>query len=83
MLESNVNFIHTKTHMQHYFTHALVEKGKSGYTHSPRSLSQIFSICSGWRYFRAVLSNSSISLVGDSISEALNAPVVQATDKKN
>lgn len=56
----------------------LVE-GKSVYTHSPRSLSQIFSICSGWRYFSAVLSNSSISLVGDSMSETLR---VSTTDLK-
>ena len=37
-------------------------------TYSPRSRSQIFSICSGCRYFRELLSNSSISLVGDSIA---------------
>ena len=38
------------------------------FTYSPRSRSQIFSICSGCRYFRELLSNSSISLVGDSIA---------------
>lgn len=37
-------------------------------TYKPRRRSQIFSICSGCRYFRELLSNSSISLVGDSIA---------------
>ncbi len=36
-------------------------------THSPRSRSQIFSIWSGCKYLSEVLSNSSISLVGDSM----------------
>lgn len=40
-------------------------------TYSPRSRSQIFSICSGCRYFRELLSNSSISLVGDSIAAGI------------
>lgn len=43
-------------------------KGVSRFTYSPRSRSQIFSICSGCRCFRELLSNSSISLVGDSIA---------------
>lgn len=60
----NVARKHTQTHT------SLVEMSQGKYTHSPRSRSQIFSICSGWRYFRAVLSNSSISLVGDSMSAA-------------
>lgn len=38
-------------------------------THSPRSLSQIFSIWSACRYFRELFSKSSISLVGDSMSK--------------
>ncbi len=36
-------------------------------THSPRSRSQIFSIWSGCKYLSEVPSNSSISLVGDSM----------------
>lgn len=43
-------------------------KGVSRLTYSPRRRSQIFSICSGCRCFRELLSNSSISLVGDSIA---------------
>lgn len=44
------------------------KKVKKSTTYKPRRRSQIFSICSGCRYFRELLSNSSISLVGDSIA---------------
>lgn len=43
-------------------------RGVRRFTYSPRSRSQIFSICSGCRCFRELLSNSSISLVGDSMA---------------
>lgn len=45
-----------------------IYKIKKSTTYKPRRRSQIFSICSGCRYFRELLSNSSISLVGDSIA---------------